>query len=129
MSAQHVSPSTASPQISTANLESDSINNHATPLNTTSTAITANSATSPTVRLREPYHVTKRAPKACSNCHRRKVRCDAHLHPEGQPCSYCNSTGAVCVLLPGRRGRSVLILIFHFFGALAALLLSHLFCV
>lgn len=108
MSAQHVSPSTALPQISTVNLESDSHINHATPLNiSTTNTNTANSATSPTVRLREPYHVTKRAPKACSNCHRRKVRCDAHLHPEGQPCSYCNSTGAVCVLLPGRRGRSV----------------------
>ncbi|KAF3167911.1 hypothetical protein EYR41_011204 [Orbilia oligospora] len=62
------------------------------------------SSTSPAVRSTTSFHVSKRAPKACGNCHRRKVRCDAHLNADGQPCSYCRSTGHECVLLPGRRG-------------------------
>ncbi|EWC47298.1 hypothetical protein DRE_03417 [Drechslerella stenobrocha 248] len=64
----------------------------------------AGSSASPTVRSTPSFHVSKRAPKACGNCHRRKVRCDAHLNADGQPCSYCRSTGHECVLLPGRRG-------------------------
>ncbi|KAK6337831.1 hypothetical protein TWF696_001310 [Orbilia brochopaga] len=70
----------------------------ATPLTTSSTS------GSPVVRTTPSFHVSKRAPKACGNCHRRKVRCDAHLNADGQPCSYCRSTGHECVLLPGRRG-------------------------
>ncbi|KAK6531737.1 hypothetical protein TWF694_002912 [Orbilia ellipsospora] len=62
------------------------------------------SSAPPAARSTTSFHVSKRAPKACGNCHRRKVRCDAHLNADGQPCSYCRSTGHECVLLPGRRG-------------------------
>ncbi|KAF3923031.1 hypothetical protein ABW20_dc0104225 [Dactylellina cionopaga] len=62
------------------------------------------SSASPALRSTTSFHVSKRAPKACGNCHRRKVRCDAHLNADGHPCSYCRSTGHECVLLPGRRG-------------------------
>ncbi|KAF3939086.1 hypothetical protein ABW19_dt0209894 [Dactylella cylindrospora] len=64
----------------------------------------SSATSSSAVRSTTSFHVSKRAPKACGNCHRRKVRCDAHLNADGQPCSYCRSTGHECVLLPGRRG-------------------------
>ncbi|KAK6062775.1 cutinase transcription factor 1 beta (C6 transcription factor) [Seiridium cupressi] len=37
----------------------------------------------------------RRAPKACAECNRRKVRCD--LAPRGQPCSNCAADGAITV--------------------------------
>lgn len=96
----HDSPATATTD------ESPSAQIQVTPIITDQTGPQdpSSTSTSPAVRSTASFHISKRAPKACGNCHRRKVRCDAHLNAEGQPCSYCRSTGHECVLLPGRRG-------------------------
>ncbi|KAM0811068.1 putative C6 transcription factor [Seiridium cardinale] len=52
----------------------------------------------------------RRAPKACAECNRRKMRCD--LATRGQPCSDCAAEGAICEAPPPpprkkRAGRNV----------------------
>ncbi|KAJ6258553.1 hypothetical protein Dda_6597 [Drechslerella dactyloides] len=98
------SPLAIAPQASSS--PTDHAHPYATPATAPGVPATPVSTSSvmPVVRTTPSFHVSKRAPKACGNCHRRKVRCDAHLNADGQPCSYCRSTGHECVLLPGRRG-------------------------
>ncbi|OAA66893.1 Transcription factor [Niveomyces insectorum RCEF 264] len=61
--------------------------------------------------------MARRAAKACSSCHTRKTRCDAH--DVGLPCTKCKADGFQCVIEPKKKRRSR-IRVRHASGAAAA---------